>query len=83
MYKVVITLSHKPEEYRVKLSLYNGEGKLVREEEYNGVKRVVLRVPEIAIARQLSSEPLVLCADAKSPRIEFRESSVLYVVDEG
>ncbi|GEM_PF-918124 len=83
MYRLMIMLRYKPEEYHVKIYVYNGVGKLVDTREYNGVKQVILKTKEVLVSRQLSLEPFTIVTCAEKPRIDFRENSLLYVLDEG
>ncbi|MET1160791.1 MAG: hypothetical protein ABWW65_07515 [Thermoprotei archaeon] len=82
MYKLMVVLKHKPEEYNVTVNKYDSEGKLVETTSYNGVKQVVFRTREVYIARQLSLNPLVVITHAEKPKTGLRGSGVLYIVDE-
>ncbi len=79
--KILLSLHHRPEEYRVKLSIYNGDGKLVDARTYNGVKQVVLRTCEARVSRQVAASPVVLMIDAEEPHVELREGGILVVED--
>ena len=76
-------LKHKPEEYDVKVNIYNDEGKLVKEYTYSGVKQLVFKTSEVRVSRQLSIEPFTLVTYAEKPKVELREETLLYIVDEG
>ncbi len=82
MYKLMVIMEHRPEEYVVTINMYSGEGKLVETKSYEGVKQVVLRAREVSIAKQLSPQPIVLIVSIDKPRIDFKENSLLYIVDE-
>ncbi len=77
--KIFVSLKHKPEEYIVKLRIYDDNGKLVDSKEYEGVKQLVIRARETRISRQLAPEPYTLVIDVEKPRIELKENTLLYI----
>ncbi len=82
MPKILVSLQYKPEEYDVKLGIYNDEGKLVDSREYKGIKQVVLKVPETRISRQIADSPVVLVVHAEKPNVGLRAGNILVVEDE-
>ncbi len=82
MPKILLSLHYKPEEYNVKIAIYNDEGKLEESREYKGVKQVVLRVPETRISRQIADSPVVLVVHGEKPIIELKAGNILVVEDE-
>ncbi len=82
MAKIIISLKHKPEEYDVSLRIYNEDGKLVKEDEYKGIRQVVIHTREVRISRQISPSPTVLVVDAEKPVIKLVENNILYVEEE-
>jgi len=82
VYKVIVSLKHKPEEYTVKINLYGENGELLETREYEGIKQLTINSPEVRISRQLSPNPMVLVIDAYKPKIELREKTLLYIIDE-
>ncbi len=83
MSKVMVFLRHKPEEYAVKTIIYSDDGQKVEEKNYDGIKQVIIKAGEVRISRQLSPDPFSLVIDAKNPKIEVKEGTLLYVIDEG
>jgi len=79
---IIVYLRHKPEEYVVEVNIYDGSGKLSESRSYSGVKQVVFKTSEVRVSRQLAPEPLALVTSAAKPRVELREGSILYIVDE-
>jgi hypothetical protein len=83
MGKVILSLHHKPESYVVMVKTYSDDGRLLSEEKYSSVKQVIIRSGEVRLSRQLSPQPLVIVVDAVKPRVELRENTLLYIIDEG
>ncbi len=81
--KIVISLKYKPEEYDALVKTYNDEGRLEREDEYKGIKQVVIHAREVRISRQIAPSPIVLVVEAVKPRYRLVENNILYVEEEG
>jgi len=79
----MIVLNHKLEKYDVEIYLYDDSGKLVDQREYKGLTQIVLKTGEVRISKQLIGNPLTIIAYASKPRVELRENTLLYIVDEG
>jgi len=77
--KMMIALYHKPEEYDVKLSIYDDEGKLVKEEVFRGIKQVVVKGVEVRVAAQLANNPFVLVVDVEKPIYSLKEGRLLVI----
>jgi len=81
MYKLLVSITHHPEEYVVEINMYNDEGRLVDTRRYNGVKQVVFKTPEVRLSNQLSPKPVVLIVSAEKPVIDLKENTLLYIID--
>ncbi len=84
LYKLIVSLKYKPEEYVVKITIYDGEnGGLLDEKNYSGVKQIVIKsCKEVSISRQLAPDPMVLVVSMEKPKIDFRENKLLYIIGE-
>lgn len=74
-----ISIKFAPEEYDVKIEIYNVNGKLSVVNEYRGVKQIVFKDVEVRVNRQLSQTLFILIAIAPKMEVSFVENTVLYV----
>ncbi len=79
MAKIMVALYHKPEEYRVVVSIYDSEGRLAKEEEFKGIKQVILYTDEVRVSAQLANQPIVLIAELDKPVYNVKEGTLLAI----
>jgi len=79
MFKLILYVKPRLEEYDVKVYVYDSSGKLVEERGFPRVKQVVIRSPEVRLSRQLFHEYIAMVLDAFQPRLELKEGGLLYV----
>lgn len=81
--RIFLALRHEPENYRVRIAVYGGDGRLLEEHVYDAVKQVYIRGMNVRISRQIGPEPVVLVLEpvGDGARIEER-NGILYIVGE-
>lgn len=82
LYRLFVVFKHRPEEFFVSVNVYDSEGKLIESREYSGVKQVVFNKCTVVVSKHLKLDPLVIVAEVEKPRVDYRESGLLYISSE-
>ena len=79
VYRIILALYHRIEEYSVRASIYDSNGRLVEEKEFDGVKRVSIINSNIHVSAQLSSRPFTLIIETEKPSIRLKDKNILVI----
>ncbi|WFO74982.1 hypothetical protein J4526_07890 [Desulfurococcaceae archaeon MEX13E-LK6-19] len=79
VYRILLALNHKIEEYDVRASIYGEDGRLVDEKEFKGVKRVSIVNSRVYVSAQLSSNPFTLIIETEKPSVRLKNENILVV----
>lgn len=79
VYRVILAVYYGIEEYSVRASVYDGDGRLVEEREFSGVKRITISSSKVHLSAQLSSRPFTLVIETEKPTIKLRDKNILVI----